>query len=84
MLTHPEIIVGTPHCHFTDAAEMVMPSTGKRASLALQIDEQAIASLATKTLKLTAKMSFVVHGVLPLTVAIDFREWPADTLLRVE
>jgi hypothetical protein len=39
MLTHPEIIVGTPHGHFADAAAMVMSGTGKRTSLTLQISE---------------------------------------------
>jgi hypothetical protein len=33
---------------------------------------------------LTVKMSFVVHNILPLTVAVDFSKGPVDRLLRVE
>ena len=46
-----------------------MPGTGKGAGLALQIGEDAIAPFAMKAFELPAKISFVVHDVLPLIVA---------------
>ena len=48
---------------------MMVPGAGERARLALQIGEYAIASFAMETFELPAKISLVVHDVLPLIVA---------------
>ena len=69
VLAHAEIVVGAPHGDLAGAVRMVMPGTGKGAGLALEIGKYAIASFAMKTFKLPAKISLVVHDVLPLIVA---------------
>jgi hypothetical protein len=51
-------------------------STSEDKSGGKAADEIRRPSLATKIIKLTVKMGFVVHNFLPSTVAIDFRDSP--------
>ena len=69
VLAHAEVIVRAPDGDLAGAARVVVLGTGKGARLALQVGEYAIASLAVKAFELPAEISFVVHDVLPLTVA---------------
>ena len=69
MLAHAEIVVGAPDGHLAGAAGMMVLGAREGARLALEIGEHAIASFAMQAIELAAEIGFVVHDVLPLTVA---------------
>src|SRR5262249_9376761 len=69
MLSHAEIVIRAPYRDFANTAGVVMPGAREGTGLALQIGKDAIASFMMETFKLPAEMGFVVHDILPLTVA---------------
>src|SRR5260370_16141972 len=65
MLTHAEIVVRTPHGHFTGPARIVMPGAWKGTCLSLQICKYAIPPFAMKAVNLLAEIGFIVHDKFP-------------------
>ncbi len=73
MLAHAEIVVGAPDGHFLGSAALgggaMAQRQGEAAGQALQIGEDAIASLGLQPGDRIAEMLFVIHGHGPGRVA---------------
>jgi hypothetical protein len=64
VLTHPEVIIGTPNRHLPPHTLIVPRRAREFTTAPFQIGENAIPAFATQAIKLTLEEFFVIHVTL--------------------
>jgi hypothetical protein len=66
VLTHAEVIIGTPDGHFTTDTLVMARCAGELSAAPFKVGEYPIPPFTAKTIKLTLEKFFVIHVILSL------------------